>query len=63
VKPGQPLSRNMRRYPGDTDTVYAAASTDEGIYFAIGDGPSTILERDQARQLALDILATTGVDE
>lgn len=64
---GEPLPINPRHYwgtdcPEQTPTTYAAEQTDRAIYLAVGGGPSTILGRGEARRLALDILATTGVE-
>lgn len=46
------------RYP-----TFFAAGNIGGVYLAVGDGVSTILDGIEARRLALDILATVPTDD
>lgn len=62
---GEPLVIDPRRYPAaepNYPRFYAAKSLDRAVYLAAGGGESTVLDRDEARRLALDILATVGAE-
>jgi hypothetical protein len=62
---GEPLTSRTRGYvePSWSSLAVARLTTnDHALYFATGDG-STVVEFDTARRLALDILATVGVEE
>lgn len=62
---GEPLTRTERAYREPSWSSLSVArlvTNDDALYVATGEG-STVLTSATARRLALDILATVGVEE